>query len=525
MIAPLNIWIIMFNITKINDILYNVQCIERWNYSMSKDENTIGSKGFSKQTILIIFSLIFIITFRFIPGPTGLSQSAMQVLGIFLGVLLLWLTISIDWPSLLCIAALAFIPEIKFNTLLAGSIGGSTFSFLLFTFMCTYAISQTSFVRRCAIGFITSRVAKLGPWWFLISYSASVLIIGLVMSPTVLFVIYLPILDEICKVLKLKKDDKLANGLVMGQTISCALSSGMTPIAHVFSIMAMGFYEVATGKTISYAAYMGFAIPVGFICFIIMIVIFKIFLKPDMSKFESINVDSLKEDIKPMEKREIITLVIFFFVIALWVLPGLMKPLIPRIAAYIDSFGTAFPPLLGAVALLIITVDRKPLLNFKDAMSKGVSWASLIMTASTLALGSAMTNTDIGLTDWLTNYISPMIANLSPIVLVLVFTLWAAVQTNLSSNMVTITVVCAVAIPISIASKGAISTPAVASIIGMMGAYAFATPPAHPNVALASASGWTTTGQMMKYGLAMMFVSVTVTIIIGYPLAVALMGY
>lgn len=493
---------------------------------MSKDLSSNRNKSeIPTRSILTCISLLLIVFFRFIPGPAGLSASAMQVLGVFLGIILLWLTISIDWPSLLCLAALAFVPEIKFNSMLSGSIGGSTFSFLLFTFMCTYALSQTSFVRRCAVAFITSKVAKKGPWWFLISYCASVLIIGLVMSPSVLYVIYLPILDEICNVLKLEKDDKLANALVMGQTISCGLSSGMTPIAHVFSIMAMGFYEAATGLTISYASYMGFAIPVGIICFAIMIFIFKVFLKPDMSKLSTIDMGSLKSDTKPMEKREIIILLIFFTVIALWVLPGFIKPILPAIANYIDALGTAFPPLLGAVALSIITIDGKSLLSFKDAMSKGVSWASLIMTAATLALGSAMTNPEIGLTDWLTSNISPLIGNLSPIVLVFVFTLWAAVQTNLSSNMVTITVVCAVAIPICLASNGAVSTPAIASIIGMMGAYAFAAPPAHPNVALASASGWTTTGQMMKYGSAIMFISVIVSVLVGYPIAIALMGY
>ncbi|MFY9213340.1 MAG: SLC13 family permease [Tissierellaceae bacterium] len=492
---------------------------------MTNQKNTQGDSLFTKRNILIFTSLLFILFFKYIPGPEGLSQSAMQVLGIFLGVLLLWLTISIDWPSLLCLAALAFVPEINFNSMLAGSIGGSTFSFLLFTFMCTYAISQTSFIRRCAIWFITSKLAKRGPWWFLISYCASVLIIGLVMSPTVLFVIYLPILDEICHVLRLEKDDRLANGLVMGQTIACALSSGMTPIAHVFAIMAMGFYEVATGNTIGYAAYMGFAIPVGIISFVVMILIFRLFLKPDMSKFDTIDMDSLKKDIQPMEKKERLILAIFFLVIALWVVPEFIKPVLPDLADYLNGFGTAFPPLLGAVAMLIITVEGKPLLNFHDAMSKGVSWASLIMTASTLALGSAMTNADIGLTDWLTANIAPMISDLSPLILVLIFTLWAALQTNLSSNMVTITVVCAVAIPICIASDGLISTPAVASIIGMMGAYAFATPPAHPNVALASASGWTTAGQMMRYGLAIMFVTVAITVVIGYPLGVFLMGY
>lgn len=492
---------------------------------MTKESGSNKNGGILKRSTLIIISLIIMVLFRFIPGPAGLSQSGMQVLGIFLGVLLLWLTISIDWPSMLCIAALGFIPEIKFNDMIAGSIGSSTFAFLLFTFMCTYALAQTSFVRRCAIGFITSNVAKKGPWWFLISYCASVLIIGLVMSPTVLYVIYLPILDEICKVLKLEKEDKLANALVMGQTISCGLSSGMTPIAHVFAIMAMGFYESATGLTISPVDYMGFAIPVGIVSFVIMIIIFKIFLRPDMSKFKNMDMESLKKDIKPMESREKLILLIFFIVILLWVLPDFIKPVLPSLAKYISSFGIAFPPLLGAVALSILTVDGKPLLSFNDAMSKGISWPSLIMTAATLALGAAMTNKDIGLTGWLTANISPMIQNLGPLVLVLIFTLWAALQTNLSSNMVTITVVCAVAIPICIASNGAISTPAMASIIGMMGAYAFATPPAHPNVALASASGWTTTGQMLRYGLSVMIVTVIVTLFIGYPIATALMGY
>ena len=73
------------------------------------------------------------------------------------------------------------------------------------------------------------------------------------MSPSVLFVIYLPIHAEICAVLNLKKGDRFAAMLMLGMTVAIALSSGMTPIAHVFSNMAMGFYEKATGHTISYA--------------------------------------------------------------------------------------------------------------------------------------------------------------------------------------------------------------------------------------------------------------------------------
>lgn len=81
-----------------------------------------------------------------------MTQSAMRVIGIFLGTLLLWLTVSIDWPSLLCMAALAAVPELGVNAVLSASFGNSTFAFLMFTFLCTYALSQTPFVRRAQSG-------------------------------------------------------------------------------------------------------------------------------------------------------------------------------------------------------------------------------------------------------------------------------------------------------------------------------------------------------------------------------------
>lgn len=485
-------------------------------------------QGGLKRTIIIVISLVLMFGFKWIPAPEGLSTSGMQVLGVFLGVLLLWLTISIDWPSILALGALAFVPELKMGTILSGSFGNATFAFLMFTFMCTYALSKTSFVRRCAIAFITSSFAKKGPWQFVILFFASVIFIGCFISPTVLFVVYLPIVEEIYSVLKLEKGNKVAAMLMMGLVICCGISSGMTPIAHVFPLISMGLFQDATGMAISYASYMGFAIPAGIITFILMLITFKVLLRPNMKDIGNVNVDELKKEDAPVQKNEKMILAIFVMIIALWVLPGLIKPIFPNtvlatVATWIDSFGTAMPPLLGVVALSVLTYEGKPLLNFNEAMSKGVSWPSLIMCASTLALGSAITNADIGLTAYLSSSIAPLIQNLAPLLLVFILTLWAAIQTNVSSNMVTATVVTAIAITLTLAMPD-INTAAVCSIIGMMAAYAFATPPAMPCVAIASSSGWTNTIQMMKYGFTVMLIAVIVATAVGYPLASLLMG-
>lgn len=478
----------------------------------------------TRRTVIIAAALALVLLFPLLPAPAGLPQAGMQVLGIFLGVLLLWLTVAIDWPSMLCLGALAFVPGMKMDTILSGSFGNATFAFLMFTFLCTYALSQTPFIRRCAVGFITSSMARKGPWYFSTLFFASILFLGSFISPTVLFVIYLPIIEEIYAVLGLKKGDKIASMLMMGLVFCCGISSGMTPIAHVFPLMALGYYQTATGLSIDYGAFMGFAIPVGLLAALLMMLLFRFLLNPDMSTVENLDVSALKGDTKPMDRREKTILLIFVLVVALWVVPGLVKPIAPGFYEYINAFGTALPPLLGAVALSVFTFEGKPLLPFGEAMSKGVPWGSLIMCASTLALGSAMTNKAVGLTQFLSDSIAPIAATMAPLALVLLFLAWAALQTNVSSNMVTVTVVTAIAIPICLATNGAVNTGAVCALIGILASYAFATPPAMPCVAIAGGSGWTTAGALMKYGFMMVGISVALCLGVGYPLGCWLVG-
>ena len=414
------------------------------------------------------------------------------------------------------------IPGIGFKGVFLSSFGNETFAFLMCTFMCTYVLSETPFLKRCALYFITSPMAKKGPWMFIISFLTAIICIGCFVSPTVLFVVFLPILEKINEILGLKKGDKIGNMLMIGLTFAVSVSAGMTPIAHVFSIMAMGFYTTATGLTIGYAQYMAFAIPVGIICIVLLLLMFRFIMNPDMSQIKNIDISFLKNELKPMEKKEKTILAVFCLVVALWVLPSLLKEIFPAVTQ-ISRMGTAMPPMLGIILYSIISFDGKPLLNFAEGMKKGVQWSSIIMAAGTLAIGSAMTNGNVGLADYLINVLSPVLKGINPMLLVVAFTAWACIQTNFSSNMVTVTVVTTVAIPLVQATNGAISCPAVVAIIGMMSAYAFATPPAMPHVAMAIGSGWSDTSSVMKYGLIFMIFSIIVTVIVGYPIAAMLM--
>ena len=476
-----------------------------------------------KEVIFTIIAFLIIAIFFLAPAPSGLSADGMKVLGIFIGILFLWITVGIGWPSLLCLAALAFVPSLGVKTTLQTSFGNETFAFLLFTFMFTYAFSQTGYVKKIALGFVTSKFARKSPWTFAFCFFAAVIVIGCFMSPSVLYFVILPILEEIYNILGLKKGDKYASMLMIGLVFCTSLSSGMTPIAHVFPVLSMGVLKSIAGISINYGQYMIFAVPVGLLIFAAMMLVFRFLMNPSTKgiDLQSKELDKMKKEIPPATRGEKMVLATFILVIALWVLPSLIDI---KFFEWIDGFGTAMPPLLGIIILSILKYEKKPLININEAMVKGVSWPSIIMVAATLSLGAAMTNSSIGLTKYLSDSIAPITNNLSPILLLLLFGLWAGLQSNVSSHMVTAQLVPTIAVPVALASGGALGAAAITSVIGLIASTGSAAPPSMPYVAVAGSSGWTTSSNLLKYGFLMMFIIIFISAFIGYPLADIIMG-
>lgn len=116
--------------------------------------------------MFLLLSLFLIIGSRFMPPIYGLNSMAWGVLGVFFGSLLMWITISIDRPSMIKLLALGFLPVFEFSKTFSGAFGNSTVTFLLFTFALVSPLSKTNFVRRCTVAFITNAIARRGAWHF-----------------------------------------------------------------------------------------------------------------------------------------------------------------------------------------------------------------------------------------------------------------------------------------------------------------------------------------------------------------------
>ena len=122
-----------------------------------------------------------------------------------------------------------------------------------------------------------------------------------------------------------------------------------------------------------------YAIPTGIIIFALMMLVFKFLMRPSTKKInlKSNEFDKMKKEIPSANQGEKIILGTFLLVVALWVLPSLLKTSsvkwISTGFTWISNLGTAMPPLFGIIALSILKYQGKPLININESMEKVVS--------------------------------------------------------------------------------------------------------------------------------------------------------
>ena len=435
-----------------------------------------------KKTISLIIGVLLIFTHFFLPS----FSPGQQIIFIFAGALWLWITYSIEVGSLLALVALCLMPDITTNQVISNSFGNSTVWFLIFSMVLTYALSSSGILRRIAIYFIDNPWAKKNSYWFMGFYFLSILVLGSFMAPTVTFVLFFGLVKEIYTLLDMRQGDKIARNLMVGTGFFASISCAMTPIAHTFPLMALGYYETAIESTISYFSYMKYGVPV---CLLISVVAYCLLIFKVNKNFDFTKVHFEKT---PWTRNEIIALVVFIAVVICWFITGVW----PDTFASLNALGTVWPAICGVAILAILGV-----LNIKEAFAKGVTWSAILLCATTFALGNYLTADEYGII----NYVTTLFTDVN-IFIIIAFTV---ILTNFISNIVTTTVAFNLFVPLILATG--VGSPELATIvIGLGASLAYALPSSIAHIALAGSSGWATANDMAKYGFILMFISILI---------------
>lgn len=473
--------------------------------------------------IPLIISIVIMFGSKFISAPWGLTDGGFQVLMTLLGALILWLVVAVDWTCFLVLFSFCLTPGLGMKVVSAGTLGNDTVMFIILCFVLSSCLEKTGVSKRICIWFLTNKFARKGAWWTIVMMFISVYLIGLLSSAVATVMMALPIFYEILKELKFEKGkgEDLPAIIVYSVAMAISYSVAASPIGHAQTIIGVTSYNAYTGDAMSMVEYMAVGVPVTIVCMLVVFLLIKFVWRPDVSAMTSLDYDAIKAKLGPMSKAEKWAAVTYILVCCFWVLPGVTKDLAPTVyAAFFSKITYWYPPLIAIVLLINVQTETGPVLNFKQAMKESVPWGTCLFVGTIMFIGSTFSNTEIGLTDWLSTVLAPVVKGMNPYMFVAILLIFSVVVTNLVSNSVTVAMAFAIGMPMVMGGLfGDALDPKTLAILLTIGSnLAFVTPPSSPPVAIVCDSGWVDSKVMLKWGTIFAISGLVITFAIGLPL-------
>ena len=470
----------------------------------------------------VILAVCFFLLFgnSLIPTFGGFSDLAKTILCIFVGTIMLLLTINTVWPTFLCVLALVFCNVYTLGDAVVQFFGSTTFWFTAVCTLMSVSITESGLVKRLAVWFLKRPIARKSPWFFIGTLMAACLLIGSIMNCTAMIVVAISLVEEVLDAMHIKKGNRTAELLMIGVLIMVGVSYGATPIGHPVAILAIDMFSDM--YTVNFFQYSITGILVGILLMFAYILLLKFVFRMDVKEIDGYD-PAMLGDLGPMTKTEKVNGAVFAVVIGLWILPSIISGFAPTAAAWLNKFGTLGPAIVGTVALGIIHVDGHPVANVGANLSK-TAWSACIVLAASLGLSGALNHPDAGIVTHLSDLLGNTLQSVTPVAFVIIVCLFDCIFTNLASD----TVACSVSASLAFAliASGVIKgvhPGALAVAVGICACTAYATPPASTYSAIMAGTGWVHPGKQAITGSLMALISVVIATTVGYGLCLILM--
>lgn len=470
----------------------------------------------------IIAAALFLIFYFCIPASNGLTEKGVAILAILVPVLYLWIAVNTDWVSLVALAGLVMSGVMTANEVWAGSFGNFIVITIIVCMALNAVLTQTGVINKVAVWFITRRIVQGRPYMFIAMYFFSFFLLGTFMEATSLTVIYIALTQALCKNLKIEKGEPLYTVLMTGVFWGNAIISAASPISHVLPLLLIAAVEGKTGYTISYGQWLSVGIPFEIMMYAFLMLVVRVFWKPDTSKFANYDMEEVKRSAPPLGKDGKLATVLFILVVIAWLFPQFGSGFAPGLSAFLTQCGTCIPPIVAIGILCIVRFHNKPIVKF-PALVKDIPIGLLIFTATVTVMGAAVNLADAGISDWIRNLLLPVTSTLPTFAVMAILVLGALIMTNFLSNTVTMFLFYSIAL--SLLSATNINVMGFVIVVGLASCIGILTPSAAVPAPLFFGPGHITVKNTYKYGIIYMVLTFLGCMFLIWPLASAIIHF
>ena len=325
--------------------------------------------------------------------------------------------------------------------------------------------------------------------------------------------IFLGLFKTFCKSAEIKPYEPIAAVLLLGIAISCAISELGLPIKGC-ALIYITILNSVTGITVDYLRYTIIMLPFCIVFLLFFVLLSKYILKINADCMSKVNLSKNdKLQISNWDKAALISIALFLIAL---MLPSFSTN-IPG-TAFLNKIGSGGIGLLYLVICSAVHIDGKPLMEISK-IAPAVTWDMWFMCVAFSPVTSALTNEQTGISATLSQLITPLANNLSPILIVLIFGILACVITQIANNAVVAMVFITIVGTISSALQG-INLISLMLVIGCAAHLSCVLPSANMIIGMCYAQkDWVKKGVLLKYGLISCIVLLLSSIFLVYPVS------
>ena len=474
----------------------------------------------TKHYINVAIILFFFFGFGHLPAIGSITQTGMEVLGVFIGMIWGWMFVDMLWPSLLGLVVLGMSSFADKGVLgvFQGAVSNKNVILVFLFFVFSQYMESSGLSNTIAIKMMTIKAVQGRPWVLVLMVFLATYVLGVfIMTYAVIFLMW-TIIYDMCKIAGYDKQDRIAAFMLVGVVQIAGLSGLILPY-QVFPNVCLNALTTATGLTVATGPFIIYNFVVTMIGTLAYYAVGRYILKIDVDRFSALK----REDILGergmhfglSEKIACGILVVFLICI---LVPGFLPAENALKAVYTRMSDQGLLALVLCFLGIVVFKTGK-LSKVPQLIKDGVNWNLMFLLMATFTVGDALQSDKTGVMEQITASLTPVFQGMSLLVFLIVAFLLLGIITQFVHNLVLavvfIPLLCNIAISSGMGDAAAILITLGILLVLMQ---SLCTPAASNRGALIFGNDWIGEKYAFRYGTLAVVVADLGLIIVGIPL-------
>lgn len=473
----------------------------------------------------IAIGLSIMVLFPMLPPINPVTPIGMKVMGAFVGMVFLWSSVEMIWPSmlgLLLIALSGYTGDVTgyaaVKLVMKEAFGSDTMVGLTFAMILFGGVEYVGCTKYFIRFFMTRKIINGRPYAMIFMILLSSYLLAGLTNPIASLLILWPIGAELMREFGYEKGDKAFYSLIVGIMLAAAFGQPMFPFKGS-AMIVVSAYEKITATSVPVLPYIAYNLIMSMFLLASYLLLLRFVIRPDLTALKQVTTERFeKEKLPPMNRKQKGFMITIAAYITVMILPCVL-PASWLLVKTINRLGIIGINMISIIILMLIREDGESLLDFKGIGKKSFNWNTYMLVAAAIFAANAISSDITGIKPFLIQILQPFLGGRPEIIFILLILGFALITTNFANNAGMAVVILPVIVAFAEQYPG-IPTVTLSMSVIMMVFVAVLTPAASPWAGmLFGRRDLVTAREIVSVGAPMCVIALAFYVVIGFPLA------